>query len=279
MLRRAGVLAMTEIGLAGMSSAAIDKHVPIPYHYQLRELLRAEIATGRWKVGDQLPTERELCETFGLSRTTVREAIESLVSEGLLRREKGRGTFVAEPKILESLLGSPIGFTDSMREQGHHVETQVLRLEVTPAPLVVESELRLGPGDRVIVMERLRFVLNEPILVVTSYLPEKLCPSLMHEDFSRQSLYHTLQDKYHLKIARAKRLMEAVPAAEYETRLLGVRPGAPLMLIQSTSYLEDGTPVEYFVARHRGDRTQFIVESSTRALTKSAGPSDGEIAI
>lgn len=267
---------MTEIGLAGMSPAYIDKRVPIPYHYQLRELLRAEIVTGRWKVGDQLPTERELCETFGLSRTTVRDAIESLVSEGLLRREKGRGTFVAEPKILESLLGSPIGFTDSMREQGHRVDTQVLRLEVIPAPPAVESELRLRPGEPVTVIERLRFVLNEPILVVTSYLPERLCPALVSEDLERRSLYHTLQDKYNLKIARAKRLMEAVPAADYETALLEVRPGAPLMLIQSTSYLEDGTPLEYFVARHRGDRTQFIVESSARVLAKNDSPSDGD---
>jgi DNA-binding transcriptional regulator YhcF (GntR family) len=135
-----------------MSAADIDKEVPVPYHYQLRELLRDEIAAGRWEVGERLPSERELCETFNLSRTTVREAIDALVNEGLLRREKGRGTFVAEPKILESLLQTPIGFTDSMLEQGYHVETKVLRIEIVPAPRTVAHELRLRSDEPVTVI-------------------------------------------------------------------------------------------------------------------------------
>ncbi|MDP2974956.1 MAG: GntR family transcriptional regulator, partial [Anaerolineales bacterium] len=104
--------------LSGISSKDIDKEVPIPYHYQLRELLKGEITAGRWGVGERLPSERELCERFNLSRTTVREAIDALADEGLLHRERGRGTFVVKPKILEGLLQSPTGFTDSMREQG-----------------------------------------------------------------------------------------------------------------------------------------------------------------
>jgi len=253
-----------------LATVHIDKSIPIPYHYQLRELLRSHIVTGQWRVGDRLPAERELCEAFGLSRTTVREAIESLVSDGLLRREKGKGTFVAEPKIMEGLLGNPIGFTDAMAEQGYQVETKVLRFEVVTAPADLASELRLTPDEPVTVLERLRFVLGLPILVVTSYLPERLCPGLVGEDFTHRSLYHLLRDKYYYRIARAKRVMEAVAAAEPEVSLLGIKPGAPLMLIRSTAYLEDGTPLEYFVSRHRGDRTQFIVESSTRVLAKDA---------
>jgi GntR family transcriptional regulator len=244
-----------------MSSENIHKESPIPYHYQLRELLRDEINTGRWEVGERLPSEREICETFQLSRTTVREALDALVNEGMLRREKGRGTFVADPKIMEHWLDLPDSFTDAMQQQGYRVETKVLNLNVMPAPYKVRQELRLKPDERVIVLDRLRAILNEPILVVTSYITERYCPGLKHEDFTQFSLYQVLREKYQINIASAKRCMEAVAANELEANLLHVKFGAPLMLIESTAYLEDGTPIEYFKARHRGDRTRFQVES------------------
>jgi GntR family transcriptional regulator len=249
--------------LAGMSAEDIDKDVPIPYHYQLRELLRGEIVSGRWVVDERLPSERELCEAFDLSRTTVREAIDALVNEGLLRREKGRGTFVAAPKIVEGLLQSPSGFTDSMAEQGIPVHTRVLRMELSTAPYVVAQELRITSHDPVIIIDRIRCIFDEPILIVTSHLPERLFPSLLDEDLTDTSLYQLLQLKYGLTISKAKRYMEAVAANEMEARLLKIATGAPLMLIESTTYTHEDSPFEYFKARHRGDRTRFLVESYT----------------
>jgi GntR family transcriptional regulator len=242
---------------------AIDKDIPIPYHYQLRELLRGEIVAGRWSVDEKLPSERELCEAFNLSRTTVREAIDALVNEGLLRREKGRGTFIAAPKILESLLQSPTGFTDTMVEQDIPVRTNVLRMEIDAAPRTAARELRLPVDEPVITIDRLRFVFDEPILLVTSYLPYRLCPQLINDDLIENSLYSLLRGKYGFTIARARRYMEAVAANDMEARLLQLESGAPLMLIESIVYTGDGTPLEYFKARHRGDRTRFLVESYT----------------
>jgi GntR family transcriptional regulator len=245
----------------GMSPENIHKDSPIPYHYQLRELLRDEINTGCWEVGERLPSEREICETFELSRTTVREAMDALVNEGMLRREKGRGTFVADPKIMEHWLDLPDSFTDAMQQQGYRVDTKVLNSNIIVAPHKVREELRLKANEHVIVLDRLRSILNEPILVVTSYLTESICPGLNHEDFTKYSLYQVLREKYQINIASAKRCMEAVAANELEANLLHIKIGAPLMMIESTAYLEDGTPVEYFKARHRGDRTRFQVES------------------
>jgi GntR family transcriptional regulator len=242
---------------------AIDKEIPIPYHYQLRELLRGEIVAGRWAVNEKLPSERELCEAFDLSRTTVREAIDALVNEGLLRREKGRGTFIAEPKIVEDILQSPTGFADSMAQEGIPIQTGVLRMEVGPAPQVVARELRLALGEPVIIIDRLRFVFDEPLLLVTSYVPQKLCPTLLNDNLRQNSLYDLLRNKYGFIIARARRFMEAVAANDMEARLLKIEPGAPLMLIESIVYTDDGAPLEYFKARHRGDRTRFLVESYT----------------
>jgi GntR family transcriptional regulator len=255
--------------LSGLSSQDIDKDVPIPLHYQLREILKGEINSGRWRVGAQLPSERELCEKFDLSRTTVREAIDALVNDGLLRRERGRGTFVAEPKILEGLLQTPTGFTDSMHQQGYNVVTKVLSMEIGAPPPSVIRELRLDPDEKVTIIERLRFVLDEPILLVTSYVPVKLAPDLINEDLSTNSLYQLLIKKYNLTPYRAKRYMESVAAIDLEARHLQIRTGAPLMLIESTAYLQDGTPLEYFKARHRGDRTRFLVETQMRILPES----------
>jgi GntR family transcriptional regulator len=244
-----------------MSPKDIDKEIPIPFHYQLRELLKGEIADGRWQVGDRLPSERELCDTFNLSRTTVREAIDALVDEGLLRRERGRGTFVAEPKILEGLLQTPTGFTDSMIAQGYNVITKVLRMEIGNAPTTVARELRLRPDEPVTIIDRLRYILGEPILLVTSYVPVKFVPRLVDDDLENNSLYQLLASKYNLLPVTAKRYMESVAANELEAKLLDIRTGSPLMLIESTAYTEDGTPMEYFKARHRGDRTRFMVET------------------
>ena len=250
---------------------AIDREVPIPYHYQLRELLRGEIVAGRWRVNERLPSERELCEASDLSRTTVREAIDALVYEGLLRREKGRGTFVAEPKMVESIQwGSP--FSGSMAEQGIPIRTKVLRLEVATPPYVVAQELRLASDAPVIVLDRVRSAFNEPILVSTSYVPQKLCPTLVYDDLTQNSLYELLGEKYDLNIAKAKRYMEAVAANELEAKLLNIEPGTPLMLIESTVYLEDDTPLEYFKSRHRGDRTRFLMGTYTPIMPEKRSP-------
>jgi len=252
--------------LSGLSRNDIDKNIPIPYHYQLRELLRDEIAAGRWEVGALFPSERELCDLFDLSRTTVRESINALVNDGWLYRERGRGTFVTRPKIVESWLDAPDGFTDSMMDSGYQIETEVLKLTVVQPPPKVSRELHIGSSELAILLERRRSTLGEPLLLVTSYLPDKLCPSLVSEDFTNKSLYQVLREKYSMDIKRAKRFMEAVPANELEAELLAVETGAPLILIESTAYLEDGTPIEYFKARHRGDRARFQINPLQKVI-------------
>lgn len=251
-----------------MFPAAIRKDVPIPYYYQLKELLLEAIKANRWEVGSQIPSERELCESFGLSRATVRQAIDTLVNEGVLRREKGRGTFVAQPKIVEGLVESPKGFYDDMTGRGIKVDTQVLRFELEPASPSVAGALGVEEKEPLIVIDRLRLIDNEPILIVTSYVPYRLCPDLLHDDLAVTGLYRLLEDKYGIRIVRAKRYMEAVLANEFEAQVLGIDIGAPLMLIESTAYLQSGQGIEHFKAKHRGDRTRFLVESYTNIVRR-----------
>jgi GntR family transcriptional regulator, N-acetylglucosamine utilization regulator len=243
------------------SPGAIRRDTPIPLHYQLSELLTSEIEAGHWKVGDRIPTEEDFCETFALSRTTVRRALEGLVIQGRLVREKGRGTFVAEAKFLEGLINRPVGFYEDMAARGITVHTPICEMEVIRPSEPVAHELELGPDEPVIKIDRLRYIDDNPILIVTTYLPQAKCPGLLQENLTNAGLYMLLEEKYGIKMFRAKRFVEAVAANEYEAEKLQVKRGAPLLLIESTSYLEDGRPIEYYKARHRGDRTRLMVET------------------
>ncbi|MCS6828222.1 MAG: GntR family transcriptional regulator [Caldilinea sp.] len=240
--------------------AHIDHFSPIPYYIQIKNIIRDLIEHGEWKAGDSLPSELELCQIFGVSRTVIRQALQELTYEGLLVRERGRGTFVAEPKLSESLVQRLTGFYQDMADRGHPPITQVLMQELVPAGPKIAAYLQVEAGAPLIRLDRLRFVKGEPIVLVSTFLPHHLCPQVMHADFTRQSLYVFLERECGLFIVRGRRFIEAVTANEYEARLLGVTKGAPLLKLESVSYLEDGKPIEYYYAFHRADRSRFEVE-------------------
>jgi len=242
------------------SVETIQKDSPLPLYFQLKELLRQEIESGHWQAGQRIPSEAELCQAFDISRSVVRQALRELEYQGLLYREQGKGTFVAQPKISESLMQDLSGFYEDMVAKGLTPVTKVLRQEVQPANKKIANYLQIEPGEKVIVIERLRSVGSEPINLVTTYLPYDICPDLIDEDLSTQSLYALLEKKYGLELSHGRRTIEAVAANQYEAQLLGVEEGAPLVLLDSVSYLRDGHPIEYFHAVHRGDRSRFEVE-------------------
>ena len=255
------------IMLESLDSAAILRDTPIPCHYQLSELLRQEIEAGRWKIGEQIPVEEDLCVHFSLSRTTVRKSLDALVRLGLLHREQGRGTFVAEPKLVEGLVNRPIGFFDDMKERGITVITKVLELRRIEPPPIVARELQVAPGATVIEARRVRYILDLPVVVVNSYVPYELCPSLLEADLTHTGLYQYLREHGGYRTYRAKSFVEAVGADELEAELLWVELGTPLLMIESTVYLADGRPIDYFKSRHRGDRMRLIMEAEKLELT------------
>jgi GntR family transcriptional regulator len=246
--------------MAGGLRTSIDHSSPIPYYAQLMEALRDAIEGGVWEPGQQMPSEAELCDMFELSRTPVRQALDELEREGLISRIKGKGTFVAEPKISEGLVQELTGFFQDMVDRGHTPVTEVLKYEVVPAIPKIAGYLGVEPGTPIYEIERLRSINNEPIVLVTTYLPHDLCPELVDADLRTRSLYAYLEEACGLVITRGRRTIEAVPASKYEAKLLEVEVGAPLILLDSVSYLRDGTPIEYYHALHRGDRSRFEVE-------------------
>ena len=237
----------------------IDHASPLPYYFQLKELLINEIKKGRLKLGQQIPSEFKLCEQFRVSRTVVRQAISSLVQSGYLNREKGRGTFVTKPKITKNLFQNLTGSYEDMLSRGIKLVTKVLEQTKCEADSEILERLKLEPGEPVIKIKRLRFISSEPIALATTYIPYKICPPLLEENLTNQSLYGVLEEKYALSIAHGRRSLEAVSADRKTAALLEVKVGTPLMLLNSISYLEDGRPIEYFSALHRGDRSKFVV--------------------
>jgi len=226
---------------------------------QVKDILRERIERGEWKPGDQLPSEPELCQMFDVSRIVIRQALKEMTYEGLVVRRKGKGTFVAEPKIVEGLAQKLTGFHQDMVSRGHAPVTQVLKQEVIPASPRVAEFLHIAPGTPVVQLDRLRFVNGEPIVLVTTYLPKHLVPGLEDEDFAHQSLYEYLEKRLGLVIARGHRSIGAVAANQQAAELLQVEEGAPLIQLDSVSFLADGTPIEYYHALHRGDRSTFEV--------------------
>jgi GntR family transcriptional regulator len=190
----------------------IDHDSPVPFYYQLKQILVEEIETGRYEPGDKLPSEHDLCQAFTVSRTVVRQALNELEMEGLLRRRKGRGTFVMPKKVSESLFQNLTGLYEDVVARGGMLRSEVRQLERVPAPIPVAAELGLREGDSVIVLDRLRLVNGMPWVVVTTYLPYELCPRLLQEDMEAQSLYAVLEQKYGIRIAYGRRSVEATAA-------------------------------------------------------------------
>jgi GntR family transcriptional regulator len=254
-------------GVAGAAVAGsvrdlrpIDRECPLPYYQQLKSALRAAISAGTWQVGVRIPSEAEFCSALSISRTVVRQALGDLEHERLLTRRKGLGTFVSEPKIRERLVQTLTGFHDDMLAQGRVPRTRVVGLQVAPAAAGVASQLGLVTGSEVAQIDRVRAVDDEPIVLVTTYLPTDLVPGIELIDFTDRSLYQTLARVYGLQIYRGRRMLEAVGAPTHVSAQLGIKVGEPILFLRSVTYLANGRAVEYYEAYHRADRTALEVD-------------------
>jgi GntR family transcriptional regulator len=245
------------VALEGRS--VVDHSSPVPYYYQLITYVEQKVKAEEWRPGQLLPSEQEICDSAGVSRTVVRQALAELERKGLVSKHNGKRSSIAYPKYEGRLMQSLRGFYEDAVAGGQKPASRVLDMKVVPAGKEVAEALRLKPGSPVILLNRLRCLDNEPEVLVVTYLPENRCPSLVDEDLSSQSLYELLESKYSLRITQGFRTIEAIALDKPDARLLHVSPGSPALLLKSIGLLSDGTPLEYFVAKHRGDRAKFQV--------------------
>lgn len=237
----------------------LNKKVPIPLYFQLKELIMAEIKDGEYKSGDPIPTEKDLSEIFEISRTTVRQAITELVQEGWLYRIKSKGTFVSRPKINQSFVQALGSFNDQIIKSGRTPHTELLNFKVMTPPEHVAKELKLQEDDKVIYIHRKRCADNEPIVMVKTYLPYNKCSFVLEHNLAEESLYPILATNEVTHIYKIKRLIEAVNATEYDVKNLEIKRGKAIQQFISVGSNMFDDPIEYSLARYRGDRNSFEV--------------------
>lgn len=242
----------------------IDRSSSVPYYRQLKEILREQVTSGALRPGDQLDGEHTLSRRYGVSRPVVRQALAGLHRENVLDRIKGQGTFVASPRTSQSLVQFVHGLYDDVHAMGRTLRSEVRRMMVEPADADISRRLQVDLDAPVVLLERLRFVDDEPWVYTISHVPFALAPELVREDFTEQSLYHVLAERYGLEIVRSDRVVEAQRSDAGMAHDLQIPASDPVLKLTSVSYGADHVPIETFVAYHRADRSRFEV-----SLTRS----------
>jgi GntR family transcriptional regulator len=245
----------------------IDAKSIVPLYQQIKENLRDAIESQALLPEDLLPSERELSRTYGVSRLTVRQAIDSLVQRGLLRREQGIGTFVAQPKVVQ-VFPTTLGFSARMRKGGHLTLNRVLSHTVQEARSSVARRLRLAEGTEVTCLVRLRIVDNEPLMLERSYLSLQRFPDLLGDDFAVRSLYEVLAARYGIQIYELDQTLEPVLMTAYEAELLNSTPGSPAMLMEVVALAGEEDPFEFSKAIVRGDKCQYYFRMRSNAARR-----------
>ena len=228
-----------------------------PLYSHIETVLAGEITDGYLKVGDQLPTEDNLIERFEVSRITVRRAIQNLVSRGLVEIRRGKGTFVAAPKITQELTQLS-GFVEDMHALGRKPTARLIGKDIVTADMSVAGQLALTKGARVVRIRRVRLADGVPLSFDETYLPLELGKKIITNDLKTEPIFSLLERKYDVPLIEAEYKLESVVADPEVAAALRVKQGSPIFLIERTSYSTGGRPVDHEKLYYRGDLVRFV---------------------
>ncbi len=230
----------------------IDRSSPTPLYFQLAQAIEGAIAGGELPAGSRLENEILLAQRYGLSRPTVRRAVQELVDKGLLVRKRGVGTQVIQPHVRRSV--ELTSLYDDLARGGEAPTTEVLSLERVPAPADIAEELDLREGDEIVVVRRLRRSHGEPLALLTNHLPGRFEPTV--QDLTERGLYQYLRSQgVHLRVAHQR--IGARQARTDEARLLEEPPRSALLTMQRTAFDDQGVAVELGRHVYRASRYDF----------------------
>jgi GntR family transcriptional regulator len=248
----------------------LDRNNRQPLYEQLEKILLRDIQ-GR-ESGEMMPTEKELCTQYGISRQTVRQTFKKLSERGYLIRTAGRGTVVSHPKIARDNSWALENFNLEMRQQGIKPETKILLLEVIPGSAFFNNRLGLDRHEQLIFLRRLRFTNGWPYVIADSYLPYKKLRGLeaMREALEQDSLHVIIEKKFHCIFTSANRSVEAIPASLREAGDLGIVPGSPMLYSETVWHISGGSAVEFVMEWYRGDRSCFTMTLGRKDLETGA---------
>lgn len=239
----------------------VDPSNPMPKYLQISHWLKELIRCGRYKSGEKLPSEVELAGLCNVHRNTLRQAIADLVAQGILRKEKGFGTFVASstPVAVKHRLKQISSFKDDLSEIGIKEKTVILKTEAIESPTLVAERLLLGPDSRVVVVRRLRTGDGVPLIYEESYLPYDLFKDIIDMDLTG-SMYNIISRKFNTILDRSEQTIMAVVLNKKIARLLTLPENAAGLFMESVTYNDSNIPVEVLYSYYRGDKYRFEIE-------------------
>jgi len=242
-----------------MTGLEIDKAQPTPAYLQLQEKLRRAILEGDIGAGEALPSERDLALNLGLSRMTVRRALEALVAERLAERRQGSGTYVL-PRRLEQTVDRVLGFTEEAKGLGFRAGSELLEALEVPADAQVAEALGIPPDTPVLRLTRLRTADGSPLAVQVSHLEPHLKTVPLETLRATGSLYGTLERAFGLLPHHARQVVGARLPTKEEALRLGLGRGVPVLAIERTTFGASGSPFEFVRSAYRGDKYRVALE-------------------
>jgi GntR family transcriptional regulator len=240
-----------------------------PLYARVESVIGSEISKGTLAIGQQLPSEDSLIERFQVSRITVRRAIQNLVARGLVEIRRGKGTFVAAPKIVQDLTELS-GFVEDMHAIGRKPTARVLSKEITPASATVARQLGLTRGQRVMRIHRVRLADGIPLSFDQTFLPLDIGKKIVANDLRIEPIFKLLERKYSIPLIEAEYRLEAGLATAEVASALKVKEGSPVLIIERTSYSTKNLPVDYERLHYRGDLVSFVTR-----LARKRSPAGG----
>ena len=243
-----------------MFTFTVDRQSPVPYYYQIEEWIRGLIASGQLKPGGKLPAEVKLGEQLGVSRLTVRRALENLMNDGLLIRRRAKGTFVAPPRRqIPFVRDSLRSMTEEAANEGRIIGARVLAQELMPAIGEIMRALQLSWNDQVVLVHRVRLTDDTPIAIEACYYSYDRFPELLTMDLTDRSLYEILEKKYNARPQEAVDSFVAGIATTEEARLLDIDKGAPVMHYTRVAMDKSGKPMEFARSVFRAEDYRFVI--------------------
>jgi GntR family transcriptional regulator len=249
----------TAVGLDQLSNLRVNRRSATPIFKQIAAQLRREIEEGKLHLGDVIPGERELAESLHISRMTLRAAVDELVDEGLLMRQRGRGTIVAHVRINKQaqVIGF-MSFTEEMRARGLTPSSRILAFKSEIADAAVSAQLDMPVGAQVILLKRVRLANGEPMALERCYLPYEHFSKLLKFDLSKRSLYDILEKEFDTRPTLCQETVEAISLDAPEARDLGAKRGAPALLVTRVTRDARGRFIEAEQTLYRADRYRMV---------------------
>jgi GntR family transcriptional regulator len=249
---------------------SVDSGNALPLYAQVETILAASIANGTFPAGSRLPNEADLAEQYAVSRTTIRQTIQNLIRRGLIEIQRGKGTFVLQPKITQELTELS-GFVEDMRALGHRPTARLLDKQIVPSSEAVARQLSLTAGARVVRIQRVRLANDVPISFDETYLPLEIGEKVIENDLETEPIFSLLEEKYDMPLVEAEYRLEAVSADSTVSRALGIRTGSPIFLIERTTFCEGHRPIDYERLYYRGDQVRFVTRLARGGKARAKG--------